>query len=160
MIDEDWNQLRESGLKTIWRWGCNYYSCCVIIIMQADCLLGLRDKPPIGRSDRLLTWCLYGCGREEPARKRLVFNSRCKATSLQLKLWTHVIIHLNSEHIRYQLHLELTQSVHSTHKHSWQVVKKWIIQFTFLWKWNDVFEVSLECDCRCGCQTLSLGSWT
>lgn len=42
----------------------------------------------IGRSDRLLTWALYGCGRAEPKRKRLVFSSRWKKQQVyNWELW-------------------------------------------------------------------------
>lgn len=91
-------------------------SCCVICNMQADCLLWLRDKALIGRSDRLLTWCLYGCGRAEPVRKRLVFNSRCKANQS-----TTETLDLTSTH--FEVHTQVKIQIM---KHNWQVLKKWI----------------------------------
>ena len=86
-------------------WQSDYYFFCFVIIfiifMQADWLLGLRAGALIGRWDRLLTLCLYGWSRAETARKRLVFNSRCKATSLQLKPLTC------NEHNRKQLNCKV-----------------------------------------------------
>lgn len=116
---------RTGSINSERRGGCNYYSCCVICNMQADCLLGLRDKALIGRPHRLLTWCLYGCGRAEPVRKRLVFNSRWKANQS-----TTETLDLTSKH--FEVHTQVKIQIM---KHNWQVLKKRIENCFFVSSW-------------------------
>lgn len=117
----DSNQLSESDktgdvhsflTPAVW-----FVTCKLIVYSD------LRGKALIGRYDRLLTWCLYGCRRAEPERKRLVFFSRCKSNQLTTESLDSCknILPVNTSH---------NSSVwKQTHSEQWR-----IIEFTFPWR--------------------------